>query len=80
LNSSPAAAESGATVDEPSRRISPDKVEVAAAGADVVSAGVAESSEPPHAAKSRAAGITTAATFMLKRGICLIPFGRRISH
>ena len=73
LNNSPAAAASGATVDEPSTRISDDD----AAGAD---AAPSESAlVPPQAARSSAAGITTAATFRLKRGICLIPFGRRTS-
>jgi hypothetical protein len=74
LNNSPAAADSGATVDEPSIRIS----DVDAAGTDAEPS--ASVFVPPQAARSSAAGITTAATFRLKRGICLIPFGRRTSH
>jgi hypothetical protein len=75
LNSSPAAADNGATVDEPSIRISDDD----AAGAEAGDEASESAFVPPQAARSSAAGITTAAAFKLKRGICLIPFGRRTS-
>jgi hypothetical protein len=61
LNNSPAAAASGATVEEPSTRIS---AEATGAAVSVDSAFV-----PPQAVKSRAAGIATAANFNLRRNI-----------